>query len=177
MNSPPAELPYFFLKPGDMAIAEEPAIIATLLGSCVAVTMISRRSGIGAVCHALLPTCREKDRCRHCPERFRHVDCAIRAMIEAFGQRGVPRSGIEAKLFGGADMFQTSLDGDGKNSVGRQNVARAREVLACEGVRLGAADVGGLRGRKIFFNTATGEVFLRRLDSTLSGLRRSGGTG
>lgn len=180
MNSSPVPLPYFFLKPGDMAISEEPGIIATLLGSCVAVTMLSRRSGMGAVCHALLPTCREKDQCHRCPERFRHVDCAIRGMIEAFVRRGVSRGGIEAKLFGGADMFRTPLDTDGKNSVGRQNIERAREILRMEGVRLAAADVGGTQGRKIFFNTGSGEVFLRRLNGidsrgTLSVLGRRGG--
>lgn len=182
MNAVPAASPYFFLKPGDMAIAEEPCIIGTLLGSCVAVTMTSRRSGIGAVCHALLPACKELDHCNSCPEQFRHVDCAIRGMIEAFRERGAPLGSIEAKLFGGADMFRIHDELDDRNSVGRQNIDRARELLDSQGIRLVAADVGGVRGRKILFNTGTGEVFLKRLNSiagrqALSGPGRSrGGT-
>jgi chemotaxis protein CheD len=173
MNAVPTTLPYFFLKPGDMAIADEPCIIATLLGSCVAVTMTSRRFGVGAVCHALLPSCKEKDRCDSCPERFRHVDCAIHGMIEAFRERGVPLGSIEAKLFGGSDMFRIAVKADGRNSVGRQNVDRARELLESKGINVVAADVGGVCGRKILFSTETGEVFLRRLNSIASRGRRS----
>jgi len=180
MNAVPATLPYFFLKPGDMAIAEEPCIIATLLGSCIAVTMTSRRSGIGAICHALLPSCGHKRECGSCPERFRHVDCAVSGMIEAFRERGVPQGSIEAKLFGGADMFRIHGAAEERNSVGRQNVDRAREFLDAEGIRLVAADVGGIQGRKILLSTETGEVFLRRLNSmayrqALTDPRRSGG--
>jgi len=163
MTAPPSSVPYFFLKPGELVIAEQPCVVSTLLGSCVAVTMVSRRIGVGAICHALLPSCKAKDQC-DCPERFRQVDCAIRGMIAEFVRRGVPCSGIEAKIFGGAEMFHTDRGEDGGDSVGRQNVAKAREVLAVEGVRVAACDVGGLQGRKIFFCTDSGEVFLRRLN-------------
>jgi chemotaxis protein CheD len=163
MTAPPSSVPYLFLKPGELVIAEQPCVVSTLLGSCVAVTMVSRRIGVGAICHALLPSCKAKDRCS-CPERFRQVDCAIRGMIEEFARRGVPCSGIEAKIFGGAEMFHTGREEDGEGSVGRQNVVKAREVLAAAGVRIAAFDVGGLQGRKIFFCTHSGEVFLRRLN-------------
>jgi chemotaxis protein CheD len=155
-------LPYHFLKPGELIVAEEPCIISTLLGSCVAVTMVSRRIGFGAICHALLPSCAEGNGC-DCTERFRHVECSIRGMIEAFRDRGVPCSGIEAKVFGGADMFRSGSGADGRATVGRQNVARANLILAAEGIRIAAFDVGGRQGRKIFFYTQTGDVYLRRL--------------
>jgi chemotaxis protein CheD len=35
--------------------------------------------------------------------------------------------------------------------------------LKSEGLQLHVVDVGGLQGRKIFFNTHTGEVLLKRL--------------
>lgn len=165
MNIQPASLPHFFLKPGDMAFAEQSCVISTLLGSCVAITMTSRRLGIGAICHALLPACQDRNRCNGCTELFRHVECSIRGMVEAFLVRGVPCSGIEAKLFGGADMFRTDTARDGGYSVGRQNIDKARNTLAAEGIRLVAADVGGTQGRKIIFYPHTGEVFLRRLTS------------
>jgi chemotaxis protein CheD len=63
-------------------------------------------------------------------------------------------------MFGGADMFGVR---DGSATVGRQNIDKAVELMAAVGLRLVASDVGGPRGRKIFFNTSTGEVLLRRL--------------
>lgn len=156
MNAPPSSLPSFFLKPGELFVAERPCLVSTLLGSCVAVTMSGR--GVGAICHALLPSCRGDG--GDCPERFRHVECAVAGMIEAFGRRGVPAGEIEAKIFGGAEMFRA---GQGE-SVGRQNIDRAGEMLAAAGIRVAAADVGGARGRKILFCPHTGEVYLRRLN-------------
>ena len=158
-------LPYRFLKPGELIVAEEPCVISTLLGSCVAVTMVSLRTGIGTICHALLPSCASRDKC-DCPERYRHVECSIRGMIELFRDRGVPCSGIEAKVFGGADMFRSGSGEDERVTVGRQNVAMANRILEAEGVRIAAFDVGGRQGRKIFFYPHTGDVYLRRLNGT-----------
>jgi chemotaxis protein CheD len=39
----------------------------------------------------------------------------------------------------------------------------ARQVIEDEGLAIVAEDVGGLRGRKIFFRSDTGEVWLKRL--------------
>ncbi len=162
-------LPTFFLKPGELFLAEKPCIVSTLLGSCMAVTMTTRRARFGAICHALLPSCRDGGRC-DCPERFRYVACAVRGMIDAFARRGVPAGAIEAKIFGGAEMFHA---GRGE-SVGSQNVARAGELLAAAGIRVAALDAGGKQGRKILFLPHSGEVFLRRLDRMATGDARSG---
>ncbi len=159
MTVPTDSLPTLLLKPGELFIVEEPCVVWTLLGSCVAVTMVSRRIGVGAICHALLPSCKPQDRC-DCPERFRYVECAIRGMLREFACRGVPYAAIEVKLFGGADMFH----GPGGDGVGGQNIAKAKNVLAEEGMQVSAFDGGGLQGRKILFYPHTGEVFLRRLD-------------
>jgi chemotaxis protein CheD len=150
-----------FLKPGEMVMTAEPTVVTTLLGSCVAVTMFSPRHRLGAICHALLPTCRS----HHCTqwetESGKYVECAIRSMLEGFVARGVAKSEIEVKLFGGSEMFDIA---EGKHqSVGRQNAQMALSMLEGEPVRLVKQDLGGQRGRKIIFHTATGEVFLKRL--------------
>lgn len=135
-------------------------MVSTLLGSCVAVAMVSRTSCVGAICHAFLPSCRGAVH-SVCPEQFRHVECAINGMLDEFGRRGILRGGIEAKIFGGAEMFGFSEGGRG---VGKQNIAMARRILAAEGIQVTATDVGGADGRKILFCPHTGEVFLKRLD-------------
>jgi chemotaxis protein CheD len=165
MTSSGARLRQVILKPGEIFVADAPCLVSTLLGSCVAVTLFAQCQRVGAICHALLPACRGAG--LDCRELFRHVDCSVSGMLAAFRERGIPSAVIEAKLFGGADMFagETYQNGKaGRGTVGRQNVARAKEILAVEGVRLVAIDVGGLQGRKILFRPHTGEVFLKRLD-------------
>ena len=143
----------------------EPAAITTLLGSCVAVTMHSKRLGVGAICHALLPSCRREESCCH-TETGKYVQCAIELMLQEFNTRGILNSEIEVKLFGGSDMFDTV---DGKRlSVGRQNLEMALKMLEEACVRVVTQDLGGPRGRKIIFHTHTGDVFLKRMRKTES---------
>ncbi len=156
-----------FLKPGNLYLGEKPALISTLLGSCVAVTMFSPRLKSGGISHGLLPGCREKS-CAggdFCPEGVRYVDCSIRRMFDWFRQRGAARGEIEVKVFGGSDMFGAK-DETARTSVGRQNIARAFQVLDEEHLRIAASDVGGEAGRKILFFTHTGEVLLKHLRRT-----------
>jgi chemotaxis protein CheD len=164
MNLSEAKLPVVYLKPGELYIARRPTIVTTVLGSCISVTMFNRRLGIGAICHGLLPRCRDKKKCDdNCTEEFKYVGCSVRSMVEEFIMSGSKRNEIEVKVFGGADVF--ALKGVDRKSanIGKQNIKAALSVIRSEGLHLLTSDVGGVAGRKIFFNTQTGEVFLKRL--------------
>ncbi|MBU5636098.1 chemotaxis protein CheD [Geomonas sp. Red69] len=162
---PAAQGKVVFLKPGQIMVSSEPVLVTTLLGSCVAVTIFSCRLRLGAICHAQLPSSDNPSGGEHDGYRGKYVDSAIRAMLERLMQRGALRGELEAKVFGGADMF----DARGRmRSVGRQNSEMALRVLAHETVRVAKQDLGGERGRKIIFHSNTGEVLLKRM-------RKSGG--
>ena len=163
MNPHKTNLPFYFLKPGEMFIGENPTLVTTLLGSCVSVTMYSQRFKIGAICHGLLPSCKGKRRC-DCTDSFRYVDCSIRQMMKGFHQMGIGRGEIEVKVFGGSDMFSADEKPGIGIAVGAQNVEMALTMIEREELRLLVSDVGGYRGRKIIFYTHTGEVLLKRLN-------------
>lgn len=155
--------PAHHLKPGELVITGRPMLVSTILGSCVSVTMFNPRFG-GAICHGMLPSCGRKDFCHHCGEEFRYVDCAVRAMIGAFSRRRIAPEEIEVKLFGGSDMLSHSEERM-TASVGRQNIDTALKLLTENGFVILVSDVGGKRGRKIFFDTGTGAVHLKRLNT------------
>jgi len=153
-----------YLKPGEMYFADRPALIVTVLGSCVAVTMFCRRAGLSAICHGLLPRCPAEKVCDSgCIEGFKYVDCSIRQMAKLFDRHGIARRELEVKCFGGGDMFYRDVNKREAVSVGKQNLTIAQQVLASEGLSLKVSDVGGMRGRKILFYTDNGDVFLKRL--------------
>ncbi len=157
-----------YLKPGEMFLGTEPTLVSTLLGSCVAVTMFSPHDGFGAICHGLLPTCREKSLC-DCDDELRYVDCAIRRMLESFAELGIAPAKLEVKVFGGSDMFQSDRPVTNSSiTVGRQNIKVAQQMLEEQGLQISSIDVGGWRGRKILFFTHTGEVLLKRLNKPLA---------
>lgn len=164
MSDGTGKLPCFYLKPGEMRIADQSGIVTTVLGSCVSVTMYNSRLKMGAICHGMMPRWEEgRDDREKCDKRFKYVDCSIRYMAEAFRSFGIAPREIEAKLFGGADMF-SSYDNDQRHiSVGRQNIMTALEVMEEEGLVIQKRDIGGKQGRKLHFYLHTGAVFLKRL--------------
>jgi chemotaxis protein CheD len=152
------------LKPGEVHITDMPEVVITVLGSCLSVTMFNRRLGVAGMCHSLLPECGNRETCRSgCREGYRYVDCSIRQMVRVFDKYGVPRSEIEVKCFGGADMFIRKSEKTDFFTVGKQNIIVAEKIIASEGLTLRAKDVGGVQGRKMLFYTHTGEVLLKRL--------------
>jgi chemotaxis protein CheD len=166
MNRSERELPVVYLKPGEMHFTADPTLIVTVLGSCLSVTMFNRRSGLGGISHGLLPLCPDRKTCKkRCREIFKFVDCSIQHMVKLFERRGVKRNEIEVKCFGAADMFSQTIDTVDVDAVGSLNVHAAEATILSEGLRILKMDVGGLQGRKIHFNTETGEVFLKRLSN------------
>ncbi len=152
------------LKPGEAHLTERGELVVTVLGSCLSVTMFSGRRKMAGICHSLLPECGNHGRCvGQCGEGYKYVACSIRQMAAAFDRCAIPREEIEVKCFGGADMFARKSGQPGALSVGRQNILMAGKVIAAEGLGLKAQDVGGPLGRKVLFDTGTGEVLLKRL--------------
>jgi chemotaxis protein CheD len=147
-----------------MHFTARPELVVTLLGSCLSVTMFNRRTKLGGVCHSIMPRCERRTQCvENCLEAFRYVDCSIRMMVHLFEGHKVKRNEIEVKCFGGANMFSRRAQVSGSIFIGKQNIQTAKQIIRSEGLNLLAMDVGGLQGRKIFFYTDTGEVYLKHL--------------
>jgi chemotaxis protein CheD len=160
------KLPEIYLQPGESRLVKEPAILRTLLGSCVGIAFRAPRLGLGALCHPMLPRFPTKPPIplsRAAARRY--VDFAIRELAEQFDVLGVHRHEVEVKLFGGGDVLMTSDDSP-RPTVGSLNIEVARMVLEEEGFSVTASSLGGRRGVNIFFNTLTGEVLLQRHSKT-----------
>lgn len=162
MDEANEKLPEVYLQPGESKLVREPAILRTLLGSCVGIAFRVPRLGVGALCHPMLP---------HFPSRppmplnrsagRRYVDFAIRELAQKFDALGARREEVEVKIFGGGDVLLTSNDSV-RPTVGRLNIEVALKVLEEEGFNVIASSLGGRRGVNIYFNTETGEVLLQR---------------
>ncbi len=164
MNTSVEKIPVVYLKPGEMFFSDTPAVVVTVLGSCLSVTMFCRKRGLGGICHGLMPTCKGRKDCNgDCLDGFKYVNCSIQRMVKIFDHYKVRRSDIEVKCFGGSDMFSRQINRPDVASIGRQNILSAEEILRSEGLKTINQDLGGLQGRKIVFYTHTGEVLLKRL--------------
>jgi chemotaxis protein CheD len=80
-------------------------------------------------------------------------------MYEQFRARGIMSDEITVKLFGGASVLEQDPD---MISIGNENVRTAKKMLQEYNLRIVRQDVGGQRGRTLYFYSDTGEVFMRK---------------
>lgn len=153
-----------YLKPGEIHEADGEAVVNTVLGSCVSITMYIRRLRFGIICHCMLPSScdslTQKDDC------MKYVDCALLYMHGRMTSLGILKKEIEVKLFGGSDMFSAMSGG---NTVGTKNVNAAVDLLKRLNYPVIAQDTGGQFTRKLYFSLDTGTVYLRKI-SRMQGL-------
>lgn len=158
------DLPSLTLHPGELYLARSPALLETILGSCVGVTFWSARLGAGAMCHGVLPRWRESYGAgAGVAYQHRYVDLSIRYLAGQFDALGATRQELEVKVFGGADVLPIMASRADVLTVGALNCRTALEVLEEEGLKVLASDLRGVRGRRIQFHTGTGDVMVRRL--------------
>ncbi len=152
--------PEIFLGAGELAFATGPAVVKTLLGSCVGVALYDPEKRLGGMCHFLLPDGPDYER----STRFGRV--AIRALISKFLSRGSDPRRLKAWMAGGAMILESSA----VFFVGERNIAVADEMLAAVGISPLARDVGGDRGRKMRLDTFSGKASIEYIPRTdLSG--------
>ncbi len=161
-----ASAPYFDPKIGARAISvlpgyhditgERDVAVTTLLGSCVAACIRDVQLGIGGLNHFLLPG---EDRSEGSSRSARYGVHAMEVLINDILKRGGAKCRLEAKVFGGANVIDTSS----KDTVGSRNAAFVNDYLKMEGIRVAAADTGGERARRIYFFPSTGRASVLRL--------------
>ncbi len=152
-----------YVQPGESHLTKKPAIMRTLLGSCVAVAFLERPGGVGALCHPMLPHCPDRiARSQNVKNARRYADFAIRELAHRFDALGIARASVKVKVFGGADVLLVP-EGRSRPTIGRLNCEAAVRVLGEEGFDIAASSLGGTKGLTLQFNTGTGEVLVRRM--------------
>ena len=138
------------LYPADIFVVKEPCLVSTILGSCVAVCLHDATLGYGAINHYILPQWNGYDL-----TTMKYGNLSIIRILEEMLTLGCRYENITAKLFGGAEV----LSGMPTNfNIGKRNIQLAMDILGEFRIPIVFSDVGGNRGRKIVFNTLTGEV-------------------
>ncbi|MGQ9842112.1 MAG: chemotaxis protein CheD [Spirochaetota bacterium] len=127
-----------------LAVAENPGVLRTILGSCVGICIYERNKKIGGLAHILLP----KNPGDSNPEKY--ADTAIPVLVQQLIKRGCKKEFMSAKIAGGASMFKFKSTTTLAN-IGENNIEATRQALAKYGIPIVAEDVGGSTGRVIDF--------------------------
>lgn len=163
MEQNQSDLDDIFLTVGEHHFTTKPSRVRTVLGSCVTVTLFDKQTRTGAMCHGLLPKCKNYGTCdKEYSVCFRFVECSIWAMLAKFEKAGIPRQRLEAKLFGGSVIMANREQAKDVFQVAQRNVDAAMTAIEEAGLKLVAFDFGGGESRRLMFRTDTGKVLLQR---------------
>lgn len=143
-----------YLYPGLIFAASQPTLVCTVLGSCVSICLWDERRQTGGINHFMLPYWNGEGLALP-----RYGDIAIPQLVKKMESLGSHRNNLVAKVFGGARLWGSS---DAIISVGQRNVDLALATLAELNIRIVGQDTGSDTGRKIYFATDTGRVYLKR---------------
>lgn len=142
----------YYLFPSAIFAEKEAWYVDTILGSCVAVCLFDQKIKIGGINHFMLPLWNGEGLASP-----KYGNIAIDKLIEKMIKNGSSRDNIIAKIFGGANQINSSIN------VGEKNILIAREQLSAHNITIVAGDVGGTLGRKIRFDTGNGQVLMKYL--------------
>jgi len=141
---------------GDFHVDNSDMIIGTLLGSCISVCLFDPVEIVAGMNHFMLPgrmTSVDHDR------STKYGISAISDLLQAMYKKGAKKQNLQAKLFGGGAV----LDFERKTtSVPTGNIRIARIMMELEDIPIIEEDTGGKFIRKIFLETRTGLVFVKK---------------
>jgi len=143
-----------FLAPGQLTVQTRALKIKTIVGSCVAVCLYDPQARIGGLNHYLLARPGPSD-----PADTRFGTCAMEQLVARMRQAGARLPRLQAAVVGGGHP----IDLEHADRIGAENVAVALAVLNAHHIRVVRQETGGDHGRKLLFDTGTGELLVRRL--------------
>ena len=146
-------MPKHYLYPAALYAECEATMVDTVLGSCVAVCLYDPKAKIGGINHYMLPLWNGEGLAS---PKFGNV--AIDKLVERMLQLGCTKRNLVAKLFGGASQINSSMQ------IGLRNIEIAREMLTKHGIPIVAENVEGNVGRKLRFDSGTGQVMMKFLN-------------
>lgn len=149
-----ARQPRRYIAQGEYATGDDPEeVIATVLGSCVAVCLFDPVRGAGGMNHILLPDIEGSD-----GRRTLFGAHAMELLINDLLKMGCRKSDLRGKVFGGARMIA---------SLGRAGALNGEFVdrfLASEGIPVDSRSLGGTLARRVEFWPASGRARMRFID-------------
>jgi len=143
------------VKMGEIEIAESPAILRAILGSCIGLALYDPHLKMGGLAHIFLPRSGEGEE-----KDIRYADVAVPTLVERLLLLGCKKIRLKCCMTGGGEMFPVS-----NNSLitgGRQNIEMTQKMLKEMAIPITGEDVGGNFGSEIILYTENGNVEMKR---------------
>jgi len=154
MNSDLLNKENYFLQPGYIFASREPHIISTVLGSCVSVCVWDPLLNFGGMNHYIHSKPFKKSE-----STAQYGSVSVPYLIKMLTELGASKHNLKAHIVGGA--CHSSMN----NCIGKDNVAIAESILKKHYIEIVTMDIGGDMGRKVVFDSKTGEILICKVNS------------
>lgn len=148
------------LKPGMIHFSASPIGIQSVVTFGILITIYDKARCLGGAAHFVYPF-RVKDK----PSTALYGAPAVVGLLKAIISSGSNPSDLEVNIYGSAspeNAQRAYLDNCSNN------ILVVREILDKKEIKIQSADVGGSKGRKVVFDTSTGETMIAKVDSIRS---------
>lgn len=137
------------VMPGYLVVSQDPILIGVVCGNGMTIFLRDRIKKIGGVAYYLYP-----NKSRHQRPSNYFADDAIYSLIRSILNEDSYLGNLEAQVYGGGH-----LAGHGKKRA-EQCLKVTRKILRKLRIPIVTEDTGGSLGRKIVFNTHSGEAIV-----------------
>lgn len=144
-----------YLYPGQIFASKEEYVVTTVLGSCVSVCLWDPVTRTGGINHYMLALWNGDGLASP-----KYGNIAIAKLIEKMLALGCRKENLKAKVFGGGAVLQGA---SGLMNVGERNIMLARSALEEAKIPILTSHLGDTFGRKIIYNTSSGEVLMKKV--------------
>ncbi|MGE3075686.1 MAG: chemotaxis protein CheD [Dehalococcoidia bacterium] len=127
------------------------------LGSCIGISCYDPQAKVSGLAHILLPNSEGKRVEDREPARF--ADTGIDLLVQRMVEAGAVSRRLVVKVAGGAAVLGPA--NAEKFKIGQRNAEAITERLKRHGLRPGATDLGGTKGRTMELHPATGKTYVR----------------
>jgi chemotaxis receptor (MCP) glutamine deamidase CheD len=146
---------------GGVFASRQPAVVRTVLGSCVAACLFDPLGRVGGMNHFMLPEGSIDD-----GNSTRFGVNAMEKLINEILKLGGERRRLRAKVFGAGHVLNINSVG---MSVPEKNALFIKAFLATEGIPIMAQRLGGVNPLQVHFFTDSGKALLRIVGSDRAG--------
>jgi chemotaxis protein CheD len=148
----------FVVGVADMVVSNDSSaeIVTYSLGSCLGVTVYDPVKKIGGLLHLMLPDS-NIDATKAATAPFMFVDTGVPRLFHAAYNLGADRGRLVIKVAGGAQL----LDQQGIFNIGARNFDALQKLLAQNGLKAHAVEVGGLSSRTVRLDLTNGQVSIK----------------
>lgn len=147
----------YTLNIGDVKTFDSPVTLTCYgLGSCVGLFLQDRTKGISGGAHILLPGKTEHIKGFNVWSDVTH---AFEKLIAEFSIKGSTLNSLRAKITGGANVLNSSVN------TGERNVESVLEQLSQRRIYLAASEVGGNISRTARFVSTTGAMLVKNAEN------------